>query len=382
MISINAQDFLNAIESAAVGAGKGFVLIIDPTERDIGNGKKAQLASISSSDGTKTGLTNFYIKTDETKERMVSVCANLRPAVMSLAKITDLIHMELKDTYLKLTDVKEEAQIRVELLEEQDIVLELPNNSEDAIAITINREKFIAAVRMGGYCAGDNLATPGFDCICFRVDAQAKELWVTSIRTEMVCRAIVPIEAVYDPTNVSMQWHLVNHRFIQKTVAQLLGDQIQIAFNLKYMVVQCATGLFASKKSEGNFAEAYNNLLSDVEYDFCGKVVKKNLLTGMEIAMVGAEESCIMFETNENGTLKITRFNGENKATVVQKEHEGMMQKTCYGCEFLKMIIACCKDEELYYFGKKGVGKEHSFLKTSGESEGVRYNAVLAPINR
>ena len=91
----------------------------------------------------------------------------------------------------------------------------------------------------------------------------------------MVCRAIVPIEEVYDPSNASMQWHLVNHKFVQKMITQLSGDRIQIAFDSRYMVVQCATGLFASKKSEGIFAESYSNLLSDAEYDYCGTVAKR-----------------------------------------------------------------------------------------------------------
>lgn len=382
MIKINAQEFLNAIESAAVGAGKGFVLIIDPEERDIGNRKKAQVASISSSDGTKTGITNFYIKTDEKEGRTISVSANLRPAAASLSKVTEWISMELHGSFISLSDEKQEAEVRVEILEKPDIVLELPNKPDETITFSVNREKFAAAVRMGGYCAGDSLGGQNSNCICFHVDTDAKELWVASMRIEAVCRGIVSLEQVFDYSDGSMKWHLVNHQFLKRMMSQLTGDQIQVAFNPKYMVVQCATAMFGSKKSEGTFAEFCSEMLSETGYDFCGKVAKKDLLLGMEIAQVGAEEACLLFETGENGMLKLTQNNGSNKATVIQREHEGQMPCTCYACELIKMLMASNKEETLFYFGNTGGTNVKSFLRFSGESEGVRYNAVIAPINR
>lgn len=382
MIKVSGKGFLSGIETASVGAGKGFVLIIDPEKRDIGNGKTMQIASISSSDGTKTGLTNLHIKTDEKERQAISVSANLRPAVTSLSKIAEWINVNLCGSYITLTDEKEEAEIKVDILKNPDIVLELPNSPKDTITFSMDREKFVAAIRMGGYCSGDSLGGNGFNCIHFHVDVEAKELWVASMRNEAVCRGIVALDKVYDGSSgsESMKWHAINHQFIKRMAGQLTGDQVQVAFNPKFMVVQCATGMFGSKKSDGSFTDSYTKILSEADYDFCGRVEKKDLLLGMEIAQVGAEEPCLLYETCDNGMLRLTQKNGSNKATVMQKKHEGQMPCTCFANELIKMVMAASKEEELYYFGKTGK-IEKSFLRISGESEDVRYNAVIAPIN-
>lgn len=248
MIKVEAKEFISAIDAAAVGEGKGYVLLIDPQKTDIGNGKMAQIASISSSDGTKTGLTNFQIIAEGEKGCTISVSANLRYAVMSLAKVTKVIHIHLQETYLSLTDEKEESEIRVEYLAKQDIVMKLPDKPEGSVLFVMNREKFISAIQMGGYSASDKQPMPEYTCIYFYVDVEAKELWIASKRNEMACRAVVQLDKVQNYMDSHKQWHLLNHHFIQRMMDQLTGEQIQVGFNDKFMVVQCATGLFGCKK--------------------------------------------------------------------------------------------------------------------------------------
>ena len=385
MFKVNAMEFISSVECAAVGDGKGFVLTVNPQEQDLGNGQKSSIATISSSDGDKTGMTNVRICTKNMKKKETYFAtASLRPAACSLSKITETIYVEPKGAYLELSDEKRESVIRVECLS-RDIVLSIPSMAEDATAIIMEREKFAAAIRMGGYGATDSLNKAGYECIGFRVDVEKKELRVISMRSEMICQAVVPVMNVRDLSEKKGQWHMINAHFIQKMAGRLTGPQVQIGFNPKFMIVQSATGVFGSKKTEAMVPETFCKMVEDTEYDYSGKIGKKDLLTGMEIIQVGLDDRRLVMETDGNGTLKLTAVNGSNKTVIVQKEHEGVMESACYGCDVLKTILGSSKDDTFYYYGKeaeeKGNGqKKPSILHFSGESEGARYAGILAPV--
>ena len=216
MFKVNASYLNNALDCAAVGGGKSFVLMVSPTKRKIGD-KEVQMASISSSDGEKTGRANFFIQTsDMEKDELYWVSTSLKPAVTSLAKITDTIYIDSKGSYLEVSDEKKESVVRVALVE-KDTVLELPNSADGAIMVMMEREKFVNAIRLGGYSAEDsNIA--GIDVIGFLANEEEKKLTVVSRRSTTMCQAVAPVTNIGNKSAEEDVWHLINHKFIQNLV--------------------------------------------------------------------------------------------------------------------------------------------------------------------
>ena len=379
MFKVNAANFNNALDCAAVGGGKGFVLMVSPAKRKIGEEKEAQIASVSSSDGEKTGRANLIIHTsDMEKDEIYYASASLKAAVVSLAKVTDTICVESKGAYLELFDEKREAEVRVELLE-KDMVLQLPNSPEGVTMIMIEREKFINAIRLGGYSAEDSHIV-GVDCIGFRVLESENKLVVVSRCGRTICRATAPVKAVKNAAEKGDAWHLVNFHFIQGMVAKLTGDILQIAFAPKFIIIQSSTAMFGAKKSEATVSDSLMKILDDKSYDYTGTVDKKDLLIGMEIAMVGMKDKndkLVALETNENGTLKVSSESGSNKSIVVQKAHEGQLEKKTFYIEVLKAGLNGC-GEELHYFGKA----TPEFLVIDGVDADVEYVSIIAPYDK
>lgn len=374
MFKVNASYLNNALDCAAVGGGKSFVLMVSPTKRKIGD-KEVQMASISSSDGEKTGRANFFIQTsDMEKDELYWVSTSLKPAVTSLAKITDTIYIESKGSYLEVSDEKKESVVRVALVE-KDTVLELPNSADGAIMVMMEREKFVNAIRLGGYSAEDsNIA--GIDVIGFLANEEEKKLTVVSRRSTTMCQAVAPVTNIGNKSAEEDVWHLINHKFIQNLVPKLSGDVVQIAFTPKFMVVRCQNAIFGSKKSEGTMAENLIKKLSDKSFDYSGTIQKKDLLLSMEISIVGVDEKIINLETNENGTLKVCSVTGSNKSNVSQKTHEGKMEAMSFYVEVLKSGLNGCGDE-LHYFGKT----TPKYIMFDGEDAGVEYVSIVAPVN-
>ena len=308
MFRVNASNLNSALDCAAVGGGKGFVLMVSPTMRKIGEDKEAQIASISSSDGEKTGLANLMIHTDDMKEDAIYYASSsLRPAVASLSKVTDTIYVEDKGAYLEVSDEKKESVVRVELME-KDVVLQLPNSPEGVTMVVIEREKFVNAIRLGGYAAEDSHIA-GVDCIGFQVDETDNKLLVVSRCDNTMCKALVPVKAVQSKESIKGEWHLANFKFIQSMVQKLNGDMLQIAFAPKFVIVQSETAMFGAKKSEGSIPESLMERLNDKEYEFSGTLEKKDLLLGIEINMVGNKEKMVTLETHDDGTLRISAMN-------------------------------------------------------------------------
>lgn len=386
MFKVNASNLNNALECAAVGGGKGFVLFIDPEMKKVAEKKKVQLVSVSSSDGEKTGLVNVVVHVSNMeKPEVYYASASLKQAVATLAKVTDIIYVESKGSYLQVSDEKKEAVVRVELLE-KDIVLPLPKSPENTMMITINREKFVNAIRLGGYSAEESHIA-GVDTIGFQVKEAEKKLIVMSRSSTTTCKATMDVEELKNTiegsentSEKSEEWHLVNFRFIQSMAQKLSGDLIQIAFTPKFMVVRSANAVFGVKKSEGTIPNVMIEMLNTKDYDYAGTLSKKDLLVAMEIAMVGTKDSkerITTLETNENGTLKVSSVNGSNKSNVSQKSHEGRMEDKSFYIDILKKGLNGCGDE-LHYFGKV----EPVFLLLDGTDAGVDYVSVISPINK
>ena len=374
MFRVNASNLNSALDCAAVGGGKGFVLMVSPTMRKIGEDKEAQIASISSSDGEKTGLANLMIHTDDMKEDAIYYASSsLRPAVASLSKVTDTIYVEDKGAYLEVSDEKKESVVRVELME-KDVVLQLPNSPEGVTMVVIEREKFVNAIRLGGYAAEESHIA-GVDCIGFQVDETDNKLLVVSRCDNTMCKALVPVKAVQSKESVKGEWHLANFKFIQSMVQKLNGDMLQIAFAPKFVIVQSETAMFGAKKSEGSIPESLMERLNDKEYEFSGTLEKKDLLLGIEINMVGNKEKMVTLETHDDGTLRISAMNGSNKAKVLQKSHEGKMEEKSFYVEILKRALNGC-GEEIHYFGKPA----KKILSMDGTDAEVEYATIVAPV--
>lgn len=374
MFRVNASNLNNALECAAVGAGKGFVLMVSPTKRKVGEDKEAQIASISSSDGEKTGRANLIIHTEDMKEDAVYYAsASLRPAVASLSKVTDTIYVESKGAYLEVSDEKKESVVRVELLE-KDIVMQLPNSPEGATMIVIEREKFMNAIRLGGYAAEDSHIA-NVDCIGFQVNKAENKLLVVSRCDNTMCKALAPIKAVQDKAQEEGSWHLVNFKFIQSMVQKLSGDVLQIAFAPKNIIVQSATAMFGAKKAEGTMPVSMLERMNDKAYDYSGTLEKKDLLLGIEINMVGNKDKLVALESQADGTLRVSAMNGSNKSKVLQKAHEGTMEEKNFYVEILKRALSGC-GEEIHYYGKV----DNKILSMDGTDAEVEYVTIVAPV--
>lgn len=378
MFKVNAENFNKALEYAAVGGGKGFVLMVNPEKRAIGENKEIQLACVLSSDGEKMGMANMLIKAkDMEKEEVYYASSYIKSAVATLGKITDTICVEAKSSYLQLSDEKKEAVIKVEL-NESDIVLQIPNTPDDTTMIAIEREKFVNAIRLGGYSAKDsNIA--GIDAIGFQLKEEEKKLIVFSRSGETACKAITPIEASKNMAKKGDAWHFANFRFIQNVIQKLDGKLIQITFTPKFIVIQSESARFGAKISEGSVSNSIFNMLDDKGYDYTGTVNKKDLLIAMEIAMVGIKDDkgkYITLETNENGSLKVSSMTGSNKSNVSQKTHEGKMEEKVFYADILKLGLNGCGDE-IHYLGKVNP----VFLMMDGTDADVDYVSIVAPVN-
>ena len=375
MFKVKAINLYEALERVAVGGGECYVIAVDPTPMKIGENQTVQVASISTSDGEKTGITSIQIHCiDMDKPEIYYATANIKAAVSSLSKITDMLIVESKGSHLLVSDEKKESVVRVALVE-KDTVLELPNSADGAIMVMMEREKFVNAIRLGGYSAEDsNIA--GIDVIGFLANEEEKKLTVVSRRSTTMCQAVAPVTNIGNKSAEEDVWHLINHKFIQNLVPKLSGDVVQIAFTPKFMVVRCQNAIFGSKKSEGTMAENLIKKLSDKSFDYSGTIQKKDLLLSMEISIVGVDEKIINLETNENGTLKVCSVTGSNKSNVSQKTHEGKMEAMSFYVEVLKSGLNGCGDE-LHYFGKT----TPKYIMFDGEDAGVEYVSIVAPVN-
>ena len=377
MFKVNAACLNTALDCATVGGGKGFVLMVSPAMQKISDTQEIQMASVSSSDGNKTGRANLIIETkDMEKDEVYWASASLKQAVASLSKMTETLYIDSKGSYLEVSDEKKESVVRVSLLD-QDIVLELPNSPQGAVLIMMEREKFVNAIRLGGYAAEDS-SIAGMDVIGFRVDADEKQLMVVSRRSTTMCQAIAPLTNVapQDEEAKKSEWHLINYKFIQNLVGKLTGDVVQIAFTPKFMVVRTQNAIFGSKKSEGSMGKTVIDRLSEKSYDYSGVISKKELLLALDISIVGVDKKIVSLETNENGTLKVSSMSGSNKSNISQKAFEGKMELKSFYLDVLKGALNGCGDQ-LHYFGKT----DPKFIMFDGEDAGVSYVSIVAPVD-
>lgn len=380
-IKVDAANLNSALDCASVGGGKGFVLMVNPAKVPMGD-KKVQMAQISSSDGEKTAMSNVIVHVTGTEEPQVYYAVSgLKSAVASLSKIAETLIIVPKGTYLEVSDAKKSSVVKIELME-KDIIMSLPNSPEGAVLVTMEKEKFVNAVKLGGYCAEES-NVKNTDDIRFGIkkDGDAGKMLLFSFngnvisKTETTCQIHQLKDNQVEDNQVEVSWHMVNSKFISNMVGKLSGKKIQIAFTPKFMVVQTASACFASKNSEGSVTESLLQHMNLTEFDYEAKVSKRDLLNALEIVSVAGSDRVKMFslETGEDGTLIVSAAG--NKSAVVQKEYENGMKKKFSEKRF-KQVLSNIGDE-LHYYGKSG---EKDFIYFDGIQDEVSYVSVLLPV--
>lgn len=384
MFTVNTENLGNTLDYASVGGGKCYVLLIDPTVRDLGDGRTMQLASVCSSNGDKIGTANVEIRTtDMQKAEMFYVSGMLRQAVASLAPIADTLYIEPKDSCLEISDESGESMIKVPLTE-KEAILEIPNSTEGAVMLRMKREEFVQAIRVGGYVAASTQMALS-DAIGFKVDAENKTIKIMSFRAEMASIAITELAQVEAmgsnerPCPAVNVWHLVNYQFIQELVPKLTGEAVEIGFNDKYMQLMSSSASFGSKKMAGQMPAYLEKLLADDSYDYTGSIASRKLQIGLNIITVGSEENKVVMETEDNGALKISSVSLSNKTMVSQEKHDGQMPKMTFYVPFLKQILKVC-GEKVQYYGKTS-GNQSALLLFTGKENGVEYRSCVAACN-
>ena len=381
MFKVKAINLYEALERVAVGGGECYVIAVDPTPMKIGENQTVQVASISTSDGEKTGITSIQIHCiDMDKPEIYYATANIKAAVSSLSKITDMLIVESKGSHLLVSDEKKESVIKVEL-KEQDKLLELPGTPEGAVLVTMKRENFVNSIRLGGYSAVESNRA-GTENINFLVDVKNKRLVTMSMRNSSMCKAEASIEDAKSMAEKENEWHLINYKFIQSMNKKLSGDLIQIAFTPKFMMVVTKDTRYGCKKSEGMQPVSYMKVFENKESLYSGTIDKKDLMLGMEIAMVGVTDNNILLEGNDNGTLNVLSKSSGNKSSVLQKKYEGKMPQKMVYFDILKQVLGGIGDE-VHYYGvvTKDGGNTKEFVRFDGIDSGVQYESILLPIS-
>lgn len=367
-IKVNASNLCNALDCASVGGGKGFVLMVSPVKVPMGD-KEVQVASVSSSNGEKTAMSSIVVHVTGMEEPQVYyVSSSLRTAVASLSKIAETLTIVSKGTYLEVFDEKKLSVVKVELME-KDIIMQLPDSPEGAVLVTMEKEKFVNAIKFGGYCAEES-NTANIDDVAFF--AEEGKLTVLSRRSVAMCKAEAAVKGFQNKAE-KQEWYLVNYKFIQNLCAKLSGDMIQIAFTPKFMVIQTASACFGSKRSDGSVVKQLTDMLDNKEYDYSGKLAKKDLLLAMDIAMVAVKEKAVCLQTNEDNTIQVSSEG--NKTVVAQKECEGQMPEKRFSTDVIKLVLGGC-GENIHYFGQL----KTPFVMFDGEEDGVRYSNMIAPV--
>lgn len=379
MFKVKANNLYEALERVAVGGGECYVIAVDPTPHKLGE-NTVQIASISSSDGEKTARTSIQIHTkDMEKPEIYYATAYLKAAVASLSKITDMLLIESKGSHLLLSDEKKESVIKVELKEE-DKQLELPESPEGAILITMKRENFVNVIRLGGYSATESNRA-GTENINFIIDVDNKKMIVMSMRDQSMCKATTSVEKVKSLATEKKQWHLINYKFIQNMIKKIDGDMIKLAFTPHFIMVDTRNTRYGCKKSNGIAPVTAMGVFDKKDNYYSGTIDKKDILLGMEIAMVGVKDNNILLEGNENGTLNVFSKSNGNKSNVLQKKYEGKMPQKMFFYDIFKHVLGGIGDE-IHYSGVvfEDDGKRKEFVRFDGTDSEVEYESILLPI--
>ena len=214
MMRVNADLFVKVLGIASIGGGKGFLLLIQPGS-----------ALVASCDGTKLGRCHFQTESDEGIDEPVILypVKSLYKTAETIAKFTDIICVELKESYIELSDDKGGSRVRV-ALNESDVMFDLTQEeSETAVFVTLKTEDFVKLVRSGGAAASK--ASDAMRGMFFHVNGNKLEL--TTKSSPMIAYASVEAETV---KNANDTWHPANVDFLNAVIGNITGEDGQQYF--------------------------------------------------------------------------------------------------------------------------------------------------------
>ncbi len=362
MMRVNADLFVKVLGIASIGGGKGFLLLIQPGS-----------ALVASCDGTKLGRCHFQTESDEGIDEPVILypVKSLYKTAETIAKFTDIICVELKESYIELSDDKGGSRVRV-ALNESDVMFDLTQEeSETAVFVTLKTEDFVKLVRSGGAAASK--ASDAMRGMFFHVNGNKLEL--TTKSSPMIAYASVEAETV---KNANDTWHPANVDFLNAVIGNITGEDCQLGFSKANTVITTEEGaIYIARRMNLDFKASVLSILETEERDYEAEISKKDLLLGLEVSTVGIDKvPYVVLQTEDSGDLLFESPNGENRMEVLQKTHKGQMQARGFAVDIVKTGIIGCTDTVSYY----GMNDKYSApIHISGKDGKVEYKAVIAP---
>ena len=372
VIKVEANVFSKALAAASLGGGKGYVMIVNPSVN--ANGKNIQICILASSDGEKLGRCTVQVQTNgiEETEAFYPV-KSIYKSVETLAKVTDTIVIKVEDSYLELSAESGENRVRV-ALNEKDILFDVPEEEmTNSVSACFKREDFVTAIKCGGYAASKAAASTSLKAIYFGVSAD--KICVISAYSAVMAEATVKPQQMANAPDQEV-FYPADDVFINAVAGRLTGDQCQIGFTDKYVIISDSAGpIYVARKKAAQMSTSLRNILNMEERDYEAEISKKELFLGIEIATVGLEDRAayVMCHTAEDGTLCLESPHAENKANIVQSKHEGSISGLNLGIEALKLLLSGC-GEKIGYYGMNDRKPIH-FYGTDGV---VTYRALIA----
>lgn len=378
-IKVQTSTFIKALGAASIGNGKGYVLLINPSLKQ--GDETVQGAVLASSDGECLGRCAFPIKAEGFQEQqLVYPAKSLRDAAMTLSKVTELMVISIKESFLELATENGTSRVRVPLNESDKMFDVPPSEAKGATFVALETAEFVRIVRCGGYAAAK--ASSEMRAVFFM--AQNNQFSVCSYNNLYMGKAVIDVEKSVNMPSAG-QWHAVNDSFVRAVAANLTGNMVQIGLTDKYVTISDSDGqIYASRKLVLHISNAAIKILDCEEKEYSGEFHRKDILLGVEVATVGLEKATyFQIETAEDGTLLLMSPNGENKACVVQTKHVDSMENVYLGVEVFKAVLSNLGDTIRYYGINSGTEERKAkVIYFEGETGKVKYRSALARVNK
>lgn len=374
VIHVQTAFLTQALAAAAIGNGKGFVLMVIPSMMQ--GEETVQGALLGSSDGERMGRCVFEITcTGFEKSETYYPTKSLMKVAATLAKVTDRIEIEVKESYLELSAEDGTSRVKVPL-NTTDLMFDVPDEeSKTAVFFNMKTDDFAKVIHCGAFPTLK--AEQQFRAVYFSI----KENSFATVSYCNSCMAKAELHAV-EVANPSTEekWHTVDDAFIRAVVSNLRGEMIRISLTDKYIVITDSEGAFyASKKLITKISMGLLKQLEPGEEEYSATCQKKALLLGIEVAIVGLEDAgCVRIQTNDDGTVKISSKLGENSMDVIQTDHEGNMEESCLGVETFRNVLQSA-GETIRYHGMNS-GSQKSLIHFEGSDGNVSFHSIIIKI--
>lgn len=150
VIHVQTAFLTQALAAAAIGNGKGFVLMVIPSMMQ--GEETVQGALLGSSDGERMGRCVFEITcTGFEKSETYYPTKSLMKVAATLAKVTDRIEIEVKESYLELSAEDGTSRVKVPL-NTTDLMFDVPDEeSKTAVFFNMKTDDFAKVIHCGAF---------------------------------------------------------------------------------------------------------------------------------------------------------------------------------------------------------------------------------------